>query len=477
MVSDGERKKHALVIPFPMHAHVAAIYRFALQLASRGVIITLVVPAAEIPKMKKYEELQGLDFDFISYDETVTEVPLFPFHKIVDFASVLDQHFDPILQELKVRQTAGLPAPTCIIYDRFCTGVDVISEKLGVPYYTFFSCGAVFARYMQEAPRLLTKEGPFEVNEDGTLQRVDGPVNIPGLPPIPAPYLLADSFRTPHWRVRTGRVMQNAPAVIINTFYELEKPQIDEFRRQCAEQAAASGRKKSEVFLVGPLSDAATFKDRSFVSGAAQSVNDRAECLRWLDTQQPQSVLYICLGSWVKWDPVQVVELAVALEAAGVSFLWVLSSALEALPEGFEQRTREAGKGFIASGWVPQLQILHHASVGGFISHCGWNSCIESVSLGVPMLCWPQIAEQPLNCRYLVDEAKVGVEVGHFTFDGPALVRREEFESEIRRLMVDDEGKAIRSRVQQLKLNAHDAVAKGGASYRAVDELVEMIPF
>ncbi|KAL3678990.1 hypothetical protein R1sor_021946 [Riccia sorocarpa] len=475
-VSNGQKKKHVLVVPFPTHAHVAAIYRLALQLAERGVTITFVTHADEAPKMRKYEELQGLDFNFITYAESVVQIPAFQFPAIVGFASNLAEVFEPILQELQVRQKAGQSPPTCIIYDRFCTGVADISEKLRIPYYTFYSNGAVFARYMQEAPRLLTDGNPFVSNGDGTFQLYDGLVNIPGLPPIPGPYMLESSFSNPSWRIRTGRVMHNAPAVIINTFYELEKPQIDEIRRQCAEQAAASGRKKSEVFLVGPLSEAATFKDRSFVPGVSQSENGRAECLQWLDTQKPQSVIFICMGSMGRWKPTQVEELALALEAADVSFLWVLTSSREALPAGFEQRLNESGKGYLASGWVPQLEILQHTAVGGFLSHCGWNSTIESVSLGVPMLCWPQMAEQPLNCRVMVDAVKVGLEVGQFTFQGPGPVGREELERAFRRLMFEEEGKAMRSIAQDLKLKAQTAVAEGGASRRAVDDLWKMIP-
>ncbi|KAL2622599.1 hypothetical protein R1flu_002804 [Riccia fluitans] len=473
----GKKKKHALVIPFLFHAHVAGIYRFSLELVKRGVTITLVVPANDASKMAKYEEIQGLDFHFISFDESVTQVPV-QFHKLLDFGISYGEHFDPILQELKGREKAGIPAPTCIIYDRFCYGAVEISKKLGIPHYMFFSCGAVLARFHQEAPRLLTEQGPFEVKEDGSLEPVEGRIDIPGLPPLSGPDIQKTSFTAPRWKVGIGRAMADASGIIINTFYELEKPQIDEIRRQCAEQAAASGRKSSELFLVGPLSEAATFKDRSFVGGASESDNQRAESLQWLDSQKPQSVIYICFGSWVEWKPNQVEELAVALEASEQSFLWVLSRTQEPLPAGFEQRVTESGKGFIANGWVPQLQILQHASINSFLSHCGWNSSLESISLGVPMLCWPQNMDQPMNARYIVDSLKAGVQVGVMKFDGPALVRREDFVRAFKVLMDDDdeEGKAIRSKVKQLKLIAREVVGEGGARRRALDELAQTIP-
>ncbi|KAL3691445.1 hypothetical protein R1sor_005096 [Riccia sorocarpa] len=431
----GSKKKHALVIPFQSHAHVAGIYRLALRLAQRGVKITLVVQANDVSKISKFEELEGLDFNFISYDENT--VFSHDFFQLLKSSFDLIKLFDPIFKELEVREKAGQPQPTCIIYDRYCVGAVDIAKKIGVPSYIFYSCGAVHARFLQEAPRMLTGKGPFPLKDDGTMEPVAGRVDIPGLPPMTGPDLLENTFTDPWWRIRIGQAMAQSSGVIINTFYELEKPQIDEIRRQCAEQAAASGRKTSEVFPVGPLSEAATFKDRSFVQGASAGSSERAESLQWLDSQRPHSVLYICLGSWVRWKPSQVEELAISLEASGQSFLWVLSRSQEALPAGFEDRVRESGKGYVASGWN---------------------------------------AEQPLNCRYIVDVLKVGIQVGHMTFAGPALVKRDEFQRVFRTLLEDDEGEAMRSRAQQLKLKAEEAVAAGGVTQRVLDELAEMIP-
>ncbi|KAL3678989.1 hypothetical protein R1sor_021945 [Riccia sorocarpa] len=442
--------------------------------ALAGLAAGTAVQANDVAKISKFEELEGLDFSFISYDENT--VFSHDFFQLLKSSFDLIKLFDPIFKELEVREKAGQPPPTCIIYDRYCVGAVDIAKKIGVPSYIFYSCGAVHARFLQEAPRMLTGKGPFPLKDDGTMEPVAGRVDIPGLPPMTGPDLLENTFTDPCWRIRIGQAMAESSGVIINTFYELEKPQIDEIRRQCAEQAAASGRKTSEVFPVGPLSEAATFRDRSFVQGASAGSSERAESLQWLDSQRPHSVLYICLGSWVRWKPRQVEELALSLEASGQSFLWVLSRSQEALPAGFEDRVRDSGKGYIASGWVPQLHILQHASIGGFLSHCGWNSTIESISLGVPMLCWPQNAEQPLNCRYIVDVLKVGIQVGHMTFAGPALVKRDEFQRVFRILLEDDEGEAMRSRAQQLKLKAEEAVAAGGVTQRVLDELTEMIP-
>ncbi|CAM6104920.1 unnamed protein product [Calypogeia fissa] len=149
----------------------------------------------------------------------------------------------------------------------------------------------------------------------------------------------------------------------------------------------------------------------------------------------------------------------------------------------------------IVCGWVPQLQILGHSSIGGFVTHCGWNSIIESVSSGVPMAAWPQMgSDQFANCRLLVDVLRVATEVrpqessaGDLTrltlestfsglFSTPYQVTSEAFESAWRILMSSEEGQAMRSRVQGLKEKAAVAVGIGGSSWKALDDLAENIP-
>lgn len=149
---------------------------------------------------------------------------------------------------------------------------------------------------------------------------------------------------------------------------------------------------------VGPMLPSVYF---SALNSALDNLEGKDPCLQWLDKQPDGSTLYISFGSVAILSLTQLHELALGLEASGQRFLLVVRSTQDAdslLPEGFEERTKE--RGFVVNGWAPQLWVLSHDSVGGFLTHCGWNSSLESICRGVPMLTWPIQAEQAMNARY-----------------------------------------------------------------------------
>jgi len=133
------------------------------------------------------------------------------------------------------------------------------------------------------------------------------------------------------------------------------------------------------------------------------------------------------------------------------------------LPEGFENRTRD--RGLVVSSWAPQIPVLSHPSTAGFLSHCGWNSTLESISHGVPMISWPLFAEQRLNKFLLVNEFKVAIEA---KMDSDGFIRKEEVESAVMELMEGEGGRRVRARVRELKEKAMTALEEGGSSYKAI---------
>ncbi|WVZ13876.1 hypothetical protein V8G54_011442 [Vigna mungo] len=166
----------------------------------------------------------------------------------------------------------------------------------------------------------------------------------------------------------------------------------------------------------------------------------------------------------------QLREIAIGLEKSGQRFLWVVRSEFEELlPEGFLERTK--GTGMVVRDWAPQAAILSHDSVGGFVTHCGWNSVLESVCEGVPMVAWPLYAEQKLNKVILVEEMKVGMAVNG---DKDGLVSSTELGDRVKEMMDSDRGKEIRQNIFKMKISATEAVGEGGSSIVALNRLVEL---
>jgi UDP:flavonoid glycosyltransferase YjiC (YdhE family) len=251
--------------------------------------------------------------------------------------------------------------------------------------------------------------------------------------------------------------------------------------------------------------------------------------LKWLDSKKPNSVVYICFGTVANFSDSQLKEIAIALEASGQQFIWVVRKDKKAkdneewLPEGFEKRMES--KGLIIRGWAPQVVILDHEAIGGFVTHCGWNSTIEGIAAGKPMVTWPVSAEQFFNEKLVTDVLKIGVAVGvqhwvtvygwNSTIEGIAAgkpmvtwpVSAEQFfneklvtdvlkigvavgvqhwvtvygdkitsgavEKAVTRIMTGEEAKEMRSRVEALGGMAKRAIEEDGSSYSNLNALIE----
>ena len=147
----------------------------------------------------------------------------------------------------------------------------------------------------------------------------------------------------------------------------------------------------------------------------------------------------------------------------------------------FEERVKD--RGLIIRGWAPQVLILSHPSVGGFLTHCGWNSTLESVCAGVPMITWPQFAEQFINEKLVVQVLGTGVGVGvdsvvHVGEEDMSgvKVKREDVKKAIEKAMDDGiEGHERRKRAKELGKIASNAIKEGGSSYLNLTMLIQDI--
>ncbi|KAL2528824.1 UDP-Glycosyltransferase superfamily protein [Forsythia ovata] len=194
--------------------------------------------------------------------------------------------------------------------------------------------------------------------------------------------------------------------------------------------------------------------------------------IQWLDRKQEEGkpVLYVAFGSQADISREQIKQIKTGLEKSGVNFLWVVGKNQVEDDDGFEYRVKD--RGMLVKEWVDQREILEHSSVQGFLSHCGWNSVMESICAKVPILAWPMMAEQPLNAKMVVEEIGIGLRVE--TSDGSmnGFVKWEKLEKVMKELMEGEMGKQLWKKVKQVGGAAAEAVAEGGSSWNALNELI-----
>ena len=271
----------------------------------------------------------------------------------------------------------------------------------------------------------------------------------------------ADLFR------RIKEAEEKSYGTVVNSFYEVEPDYADHYRKIMGKKAWHVG----PVFLRSDIA----------ADNALRGVKDDENwCTisNWFNSKAPSSVLYVCFGSLSRFTKAQLEEVALGLESSGHCFAWVVRKDGEWLPEGFEGRVGGSGMGMIIRGWVPGVLILNNRAVGGFLTHCGWNSSLESIAAGLPVVTWPMFADQFCNERLLVDVLKVGVEIGKkksFSLreEERELVKAEEIAAAVGMLMGDDEEAGERRRrARELKVAARRAVEEGGSSREDLRRLI-----
>ncbi|KAL6657808.1 hypothetical protein ACP70R_005588 [Stipagrostis hirtigluma subsp. patula] len=343
-----------------------------------------------------------------------------------------------------------------------------VARELGFPAYSFFATNASALAVFLQLPWVRV-EGQPSFGELG-----DSLLSFHGVPPMPASHLIREMLEDPGSEIYTAMTSMfcttmEADGILVNTFASLEARAVGALRdARFLPGAGGERRRMPSVYCVGPL-----------VAGAGETEEDKHECLAWLDEQPERSVVFLCFGGsgMVSHSAEQPREIAVGLERSGHRFLWVVRAPLGSnpetplaradpdldalLPDGFLERT--SGRGLVVKLWAPQVDVLRHRATGAFVTHCGWNSVLESITAGVPMLCWPLYAEQKMNKVFMAEEAGVGVEVVGWQ---QGLVKAEEVEAKVRLVMESQEGEQIRARV-----TAHGEASamawKDGGSSRA----------
>ncbi|KAJ1277878.1 hypothetical protein BS78_04G036600 [Paspalum vaginatum] len=354
-------------------------------------------------------------------------------------------------------------------------GADTLraARGAGVPGYLFFPSNLLTLSLMLHLPRLDAE------NPAGEFRDRPDPVRLPGCVPVPGADVLqplqdraSDAYR---WMVHHGARYRDAAGVLVNTF-------------DAAEPGAAAVLRQPEpwrppVYPIGPV----------IRQPEQQQQADPTGCMDWLDAQPDRSVLFVSFGSGGALPRAQMEELARGLALSGERFLWVVRSPTDAaassnpgesyydgsrsandplssLPAGFVEETTKAAAGRVVPSWAPQARVLGHRATAAMLTHCGWNSALESMANGVPMIAWPLYAEQRQNAVLLCEEARVALRPRVRCPDG--MVLADDIAEVVREMVHGEKGAAARAKVAELQEAATRGLQPGGVSYETLAHVV-----
>ncbi|KAL3697417.1 hypothetical protein R1sor_011493 [Riccia sorocarpa] len=459
-VSSLRGPARALVVPVPTEGHFRPFLPVLQRLAKSRISFTVLCNQErcdELSRFKANGEFGDLDVDFM---------PLFR-----DFLK-LDPPtpFPHMLDDWKHRSTEIDPSRfTCMITDMFTYFLQDDADKWRIPRYTLISTGCYPALYFIHGDQIVEGgwlfSNPDKRHQNFTLPGLElfSPLHCPRMELLSATILpkIADSFR-------------KSAGSLFNSFEAFDKEPLEIMSRQL-EITQFPGKETPKVFAIGPLvslpQPSANFHELTSKAG-----DSSREFIDWLDGQRKSSVLFISLGSMKPLPKRGATAFAEALEQTGIPFFWVLRlppgvSLEEYLPSGFEARSKT--RGIVSTRWVQQQELLQHPSIGGFLSHCGWNSVMEAISAGVPIAACPMYAEQGLNAKYIVDVLHIAVEIkykeDYCDFDSKTVAVA------IDTLMDEHKGANIRQNVLNMQTARFEAVTKGGTSYRSFEKFISTI--
>ncbi|CAN6979257.1 unnamed protein product [Brassica rapa subsp. trilocularis] len=347
-----------------------------------------------------------------------------------------------------------------LVLDFFSVPLIEVGNEFNLPSYIFLTCNAGFLgmlKYLPERHRRMGTMLDLSSTED---HHIPGYASSVPSKVLPAGQFVRESYEA--W-VEIAEKIPQAKGILVNSFTCLEQKAFDHFACCCTDNFPP-------VYPVGPV---LSLEDRP---SPDLDPSDQSRIMRWLEDQPESSVVYLCFGSYGVLEAPQIEEIARALEVSGHRFLWSIRTEdggpCDLLPDGFTDRT--ASKGLVC-GWAPQVEVLAHKAVGGFVSHCGWNSVLESLWFGVPIATWPLYAEQQLNAFTMVTELGLAVELRlDYVSTKKEIVKAEEISEAIRSLM--DGENTVRGRVKETAEAARKALMDGGSSFvgvkRFMDDLV-----
>jgi hypothetical protein len=446
---------HILVFPFMAQGHTIPLLDLAKLLSRRGFKVTILTTPSNASSISSYtSQFSNIHLKEISFPqvqglpkgcENMSQLSRDHLIQFFKATKLLQQPFEKTLEDMSKVQDP----PVCVFSDSFLGWTNESCRVFGIPRFVFHGMGVLpmaikKSLLIHQTYKVESDEIPLVVKGvqlGFTLTKQDLPKSIRETDiNISQFFLDAEKSDIGSW------------GVIANSFFELEKDHVSSLESMYGNE--------TKVWCVGPL----------FLYDQI-GPNPSTIWAQWLNQKVGEnSVIYVSFGSLADLSEAQLDELAYGLELSGHDYFLIVRSKNWNPP----CEINGDGRGLIVREWVDQRWILAHEAIGGFLSHCGWNSVLESLSVGVPILAWPMGAEQHLNAKYLVEELKVGVQVPNLKRD-QVIVRREVICEGVKELMGGEKGLKARKKAVEFGRMAIRSVEVGGSSYNNLDKLVDQI--
>ncbi|KAG8375056.1 hypothetical protein BUALT_Bualt10G0060200 [Buddleja alternifolia] len=484
------KKPHVLAVPLPFQGHVKPLMKLCRQIAKRGIKVTFVniqsihEKLILTAKMSDHEdEEDNIVLTSIPDSRSPEEIDKNNAFKLLE---TLRHTMPDSLTDLieRINSSNDEEKISCVIADITIDWVLETAEKMGAEPVVFSPPAAAVLTIALHTPKLI-EEGYIDSNgitfsfchrekcsyspsnihcdyfflNAGSILKGDQIIslseNMPALrtndlnwnfiPDLEAQKILFECS------LRVGKAVNQAKMLLVNTSYELESAACD---------------LNPKLIPIGPLIQTHTLKSSS---NSWSFHSEDESCLTWLNNKPLGSVIYVSFGSLAIFSQHQLDELALGLELSGHPFLWVVRSDLAngsraVYPDGFMERIRGFGK---IVEWAPQEEVLSHPSVAGFLSHCGWNSVVEGLNMGMPFLCWPYGGDQFHNQDYICDKWEIGLRINP---DENSIRTKEEIKTKIEMLFSDDNLKLNALKMKEMIVKS---VSEGGSSYKNLENFID----
>ncbi|XP_072954585.1 cis-zeatin O-glucosyltransferase 1-like [Typha angustifolia] len=456
---EQKSKVSILVVPFPAQGHLNQLLHFSLLLSSRGLPVHYAATPTHVLQAKSRVQgwnpssLHSIHFHSLPIPPFPNPAPdhnstiKFPSHLLPAYEAFVNIRgpLSSLLQTLSSTSTRLV-----IVHDPLSSFAGKEAESF--PNAESYTYQCIASLYRLTFPQVSESTANLLRAQDLVLPTQDGCITEEVLDFV--------NRQLPFKNKTESGIIINNCRNLEGEFLELRRQELDYI-----------GKK---IFAIGPINPVV-------IPGGGH----RHECLDWLDKQPDGSVLYLSFGSTTTLSEDQVEQLAIGIFQSRQRFIWVLRSADRGnifaeeaketgykLPAGFDKEVE--GRGIVIRDWALQLDILAHKSTGLFMSHCGWNSCLESLSMGVPIAAWPMHSDQPVNSLLVTKYLKVGVMVREWD-RREEIVAAKDIEEAINKVLVYEEGKEIKQRAKDLGEAVRGEVMDGGSSRAELDLFIDHI--